>query len=93
MYYQIDYPPLLAFAVIQIGECCSTATTLTDQEQKRYMITNPLRLVIVIGRMAGGSMTRKTYKFTKQLLMILSGALSLVLVLFPEMNLNEVTHV
>lgn len=56
-------------------------------------MANPLRLVIVIGHMAGGSMTKKTFKFTKQLLIVLSVALSLVLILFLELRLNEVTHV
>jgi hypothetical protein len=56
-------------------------------------MANPLRLVIVIGHMAGGSMTKKTFKFTKRLLMVLSAALSFVLVFFLEVSLKGTTHV
>ena len=38
-------------------------------------------------------MTKKTFKLTKRLLMVLSAALSMALVLFLEMNLEGTTHV
>ena len=56
-------------------------------------MTNPLRQVMLIGHMAGDSMTKKTFTFTKRLLMILSAALSLVSVVLLETNLKGVTHV
>ena len=38
-------------------------------------------------------MTKKTFKFTERLLMILSVAFTLLLVVFTELRLNEVTLV
>jgi hypothetical protein len=38
-------------------------------------------------------MTKKTFRFTKRLLMVLSIALSLVLVLVLEVSLEGMTHV
>jgi len=38
-------------------------------------------------------MTKKTFNFTKRLLMVLSAALPLALVEFLDMNLEGITHV
>jgi hypothetical protein len=38
-------------------------------------------------------MTKKRFRFTKRLLMVLSGALSLAFVMVLQMSLEEVTHV
>jgi hypothetical protein len=56
-------------------------------------MTNPLRQVMLIGHMAGDSMTKKTFTFTKRLLMVVSAALSLASVALLETNLKGVTHV
>jgi len=38
-------------------------------------------------------MTKKTFRFTRRLLMVLSAALSLALVVFLEIKLEGMTHV
>jgi len=43
--------------------------------------------------MSGGTMTKKTFRSTKNLLMILSVALALFLVFFLEIGLKGTTHV
>jgi hypothetical protein len=42
--------------------------------------------------MSGGTMTKKTFRFTKRMLIILSAALPLFLVFFLEIGLKGTTH-